>query len=133
MAGSFIGSQVRRVSRNLLIWNGVVIALMALSVWALSSYLIWFVRGPRPADDAFILEAAQGPPGSIIAYVEMRDRQLLPTGYVEQATRNGVVYSTSPYHFVAIGDKLLLVKATTETKVRQADRPAGNNRGQDGR
>jgi hypothetical protein len=112
---SFVASQVRRVCRNLLVWNGVVVALIALAVLALASYWTWFWRGPRLADDAFILDAAKGPPSSVIAYIEMRERKLLTTGFVEQATQNDVVYSTSPYYFVGIGDKLLLVKATAQT------------------
>jgi hypothetical protein len=77
---------------------------------------MWFFHGPQLVDDAYILNAAKGPPSSLIAYVEMHDRQLLPTGYVEESTQDGSVYSTMPYFFVAVGDKLLLVKAPRDAQ-----------------
>jgi hypothetical protein len=113
---SFVNQHIRRVSRNLLLWNGIVLGLLAIIVLLLWSYLGWFFRGPKLVDDAFILDAAKGPSSSLIAYIEMRDRQLVPTGYVEESTKNGKVYSTNPYYFIAVGDKLMLVKATTDTQ-----------------
>jgi len=110
---TYITKQIRRVSGNLLLWNGLVVGLLFLASAALSTYLICFFRGPQRVDDAFILKAAEGPPSYLIAYVEMHDRQLLPTGYVEESSRNGKVYSTNYYYFVDIGGKLLLVKGTT--------------------
>jgi hypothetical protein len=113
---SFINQQIRRVSRNLLLWNGIVVALVTIIVLCLWSYLGWFFRGPQLVDDAYILNAAKGPPSSLIAYVVMRDRQLVPTGYVEESSKNGKVYSTIPYYFIAVGDNLMLVKATTDAQ-----------------
>jgi hypothetical protein len=112
----FVNQQTRRVSRNLLIWNGVGVALVALCVWLLWFYLGWFFHGPVLADDDYILNAAKGPPSSLIAYIEMRDRQLVPTGYVEESSNNGKVYSTMSYYHIAVGDKRMLVKAAANAK-----------------
>src|ERR1700682_3857516 len=101
---SFINQQIRRVSRNLFLWNGIVVALVTIIVLCLWSYLGSFVRGPQLVDDAYILNAAKGSPSSLIAYIEMRDRQMVPTGYVEESSKNGKVYSTIPYYFTAVGD-----------------------------
>jgi hypothetical protein len=113
---NFIRQQMRRVSRNRLIGNGVVVGLVALAVWGLWFYLRWFFHGPQLADDAFILTAAKESPSSLIAYVELHDRPLVPTGYVEESSKHGKVYSTSPYYFIAVGDKLMLVKADTDSQ-----------------
>jgi hypothetical protein len=111
---SFVDQHTRRVSRNLLLWNGIVLGLLVIVGLSLSSYLGWFFGGPKLVDDAYILDAAKGPPSSLIAYIEVRDRRLVPTGYVEESSRNGKVYSTIPYYSIAVGDKLMLVKGVTE-------------------
>jgi hypothetical protein len=112
----FVGRQIHRVSRNLLIWNGVALGGMAIIILLLRTYLISFLQGPQLADDTYILNAAKGSGSGLIAYVEMRDRKLIPTGYVEESTQNGRVYSTMNYDFVAVGDKLMLVKATKDAR-----------------
>ena len=112
----FVAQQVRRVSRNLLIWNGVVLLLLAIAVVLLRTYLLCFLQGPQAYDDADILNAARGSGSGLIAYIEIRDRKLLPTGYIEQSTQDGRVYSTMNYQFVAVGDKKMLVKATQDAK-----------------
>jgi hypothetical protein len=112
----FIEQQIRRVNRNLLLWNGIVVGLVAIIVLLLWSYLGWFFHGPRLVDDAYILNAATGPASSLIAYVEMRDRVLVPTDYVAKSSQNGRVYSTMPYYFIAVGDKQMLVKATKDAR-----------------
>jgi len=112
----FIEQQIRRVNRNLLLWNGIVVGLVATIVLLLWSYLGWFFHGPQLADDAYILNAAKGPASSLIAYVEMRDRQLVPTGGVAESSQYGKVYSTMHYYFIAVGDQQMLVKATKDAQ-----------------
>jgi hypothetical protein len=107
----FIAHQIRGVSRRLLLWNGIVVGLVPIVIWVLWFYLAWFFHGPELVDDAFILDAAKGPTRSLIAYVELRDRRLVPTGYVEESSQNGKVYSTTAYYFIAVDGQLMLVKA----------------------
>jgi hypothetical protein len=109
--GSFVSWQIRRVSRNLLLCNGIVVGLLAVIVLLLSSYLGWFFRGPKLVDDAFILDAAKGPSSILIGYIEMRDRRLVPTGYLEEYSQNVKVY----YYFIEVGDKLMLVRGATDS------------------
>ena len=73
----FTEQQIRRISRRLLLWNGIIVGLVAIVVWLLWFYLRWFFHGPELVDDAFILDAAEGPTRSLIAYVELRDRRLV--------------------------------------------------------
>ena len=107
----FTEQQIRRVSRRLLLWNGIIIGVVAIVSWLLWSYLGWFFHGPQWVDDAFILDAAKGPRRSLIAYVELLDRRLVPTGYVEESSQNGKVYSTMAYYFIAVDGQPMLVKA----------------------
>lgn len=108
----FTEQQIRRISRRLLLWNGIIVGLVAIVVWLLWFYLRWFFHGPELVDDAFILDAAEGPTRSLIAYVELRDRRLVPTGYVEESSQNDKVYSTMAYYFIEVGGRPMLVKAT---------------------
>jgi hypothetical protein len=112
----FIEQQICRVSRRLLLWNSIIVALVAIVVCLLWSYLGWFFHGPELEDDAFILDAAKGPTQSLIAYVELRDRRLVPTGYVEESSRNGKVYSTMAYYFIAVDGQSMLVKAPSNAQ-----------------
>ena len=108
----FVERQMHRVSRNLLLWNGLVLVLLAIIAFLLRTYLGCFLQGPQRVDDADILDAAQGPRNSLIAYVEIRDHPLIPTGYVEESLRNGEVYATMQYDLIKVGDKQMLVKTT---------------------
>jgi hypothetical protein len=113
---SFIERQIRRVNRNLLIANGVILGLLAIIALLLRSYLFWFFHGTERMEDADILAAAKASHSGLIAYADIRDHVLIPTGYVEESTRNGNVYSTMPYYFIAVGDKQMLVKATPHSR-----------------
>jgi hypothetical protein len=112
----FVERQIRRVSRRLFLANGIVLAIMAIIVFLLRTYLISFLQGPQLVDDAYILDAAKQPESGLIAYVEIRNHRLIPTGYIEESTQDGRVYSTMDYHFVEIGNKKMLVKATQGEK-----------------
>ena len=79
----------------------------------LSTYYFLFFRGPILASDETILRIAQNPGVSaasgLLEYVELHDRQLIPSGYKAVTTIDGKVSATNPYWFVAIGDKFMLV------------------------
>jgi hypothetical protein len=108
----FIATQVRRASRNLAIWNGLLL-LGLLVTGALSAvYYVNFFFGPFPADDKALVDAA-GHPGSggLIRYVELHDRQLVPTGINVVTTVDGKPRSSTPYFFTPVGDRVMLVLA----------------------
>jgi len=108
----WIFGQVRRACRNSLIWNGIALLLLALIAWFSSTYYYHFFLGPFPFDDAKLLEAAKNPEdGSLLGYIELKDRQLLPTGWEEISTSNGKAYSVVPYFMTPVGDQFMLVMA----------------------
>lgn len=109
---SWIAGQVRRAARNSLIWNGVVLLLVAMVGWFSSNYYYNFFVGPFPYDDARLLKAAENPgSGGLLAYIELRDRQLLATGWEEISTTDGRPYSVVPYFMTPVGDKFMIVMA----------------------
>ncbi len=112
----FVELQIHRVSRNMLIWNGAALGVMAVIAALLWTYLANFIRGPIAVDDVYILNAAQKSGSGLIAYIELRDHRLIPTGYIEESTQDGRVYSTMSYYFVNVGNKKMLVKATKDAK-----------------
>ena len=57
----WIAGQVRRASRNSLIWSGIPLLLLALLGWFCGNYYYNFFYGPFPYDDALILKAAENP------------------------------------------------------------------------
>lgn len=115
MNSTFITTHVSRTSRNLLIWNGLVVALLLAIILPFGGpYYVNFFRGPIPVDDAYLLQAAKHSDSGLIAYVELADRPLLPTGWKELSLQDERVYSTTPYFYVAVDDKLLLVKTDPE-------------------
>ena len=108
----WIAGQVRRASRNSLIWSGIPLLLLALLGWFCGNYYYNFFYGPFPYDDALILKAAENPGnGGLLAYIELKDRQLLKTGFEEISTQDGKPYSVVPYFMTPIGDKMMIVMA----------------------
>ena len=112
----FVSRQMRRVSRNLLIWNGLVLVGVAVLFALIGNYLGLVFRGPRVIDDQYLLDAARNKQGSLIDYVDLPDHPLIPTGYREESSNNGRVYSIVPYHFTPVGDKFLIVKGPSSAK-----------------
>jgi len=112
----FVEGQIRRVSRNMLIGNGLVLGILATIIFLLRIYVICFLQGPQQFNDADILDVAKGQGSGLIAYVEIHDHPLIPTGYVEESSKDGQVYSTMNYYFVAVGDKKMLVKAAKDAR-----------------
>jgi hypothetical protein len=108
----WIAGQVRRASRNSLIWNGVTLLLFALIAWFSRNYYYNFFFGPFSYDDARLLKTAENPGnGNLLAYIELKDRQLLETGWEEISTTDGKPYSMVPYFMTPVGDKLMIVMA----------------------
>jgi hypothetical protein len=108
----WITGQVRRASRNSLIWNGTTLLLFALIAWFSANYYYNFFFGPFPYDDARLLKAAENPgTGNLLAYIELKDRRLLETGWEEISTKDGKPYSVVPYFMTSVGDKLMIVMA----------------------
>ena len=112
----FVERQIRRVSRNLVILNGSVLGLLVIIVLLLRSYVVGFLHGPQLVDDDYLLNAAEGRGSRLIAYVEIRDHPLIPTGVVEESSQDGKVYSTMSYYLIAVGDNQMLVKATQDAQ-----------------
>jgi hypothetical protein len=86
------------------------LALLALFAAFTGNYYLNFFRGPLRVDDDYLLSAAATPASGLIAYVELDNPQLLPTGFSEEASRDEKVYESTPYYFIEVRDKLLLVK-----------------------
>ncbi|MGV3605579.1 MAG: hypothetical protein ACO1RA_04160 [Planctomycetaceae bacterium] len=108
---SFITQQVSRVRRNLLIANGICLAILLFIAWLASGYFYFFFRGPKEITGDQLVELAQNPGnGNLLEYVRFPDQEMLPTGIQEESTTDDKVYSVNPYYLVAIGEKLLLVK-----------------------
>ena len=106
----WIAGQVRRASRNSLIWNGVVLFLMALLIWFSGNYYYNFFFGPFPYDDSGILEAAENPgSGGLIAYIELKDHPLITTGAENVVSKNGKPLYATPYFMTPVGDKMMIV------------------------
>lgn len=104
--------QVRRTTRNSLLWNGVALSLALLLLGLGSRYFYFVYRGPVVYDDAGLLALieAEGT-RSLVEYVELRDRQLIATDMKEVSTKNGKAYSEFPFFLTPVGDRLLLVLA----------------------
>jgi hypothetical protein len=110
---SFVRSQVRRANRNLLIWNLMILAALAVLAWFTRVYYYNFFFGPFPADDGALLDYAREPGhGELLRYLDLGQRQLLPSGFVEVSTRNDQPYSRIPYFLTRVGgDRYLVVQA----------------------
>ena len=104
--------QIRRTNRNLLLWNGLLLAVLAALGWWARDYYYNFFLGPFRWDDAEVLAAARDhPDDGLIAYVELagRPRELTPTGFTEVSTSDGRPYSTQPFSLTRVGEQWLLV------------------------
>ena len=112
-------AQPQRPKRRRPIASLIVLALVGVSLWLLSTYYYFFFHGPVPADDARLLaDAAPARLSWLIDYVRIDDRELLPSGYEERNTRNGKVTSVHPYWLLPVGDKLLLVMTESRADTR---------------
>jgi hypothetical protein len=111
-SNQFIAGQVRHACRNLAIWNGLLLVGVIATFGLSATYYFNFFFGPFPADDQKLLAADQhGSAGSLLRYVELRDRQLFPTGMTLVSTVNGKPRESTPYFFTPVGDRVMLVLA----------------------
>ena len=62
----FIGAQIARGNRNLLIWNAVILVGLVVAFWFARVYIYNFFLGPFPADDKALLAIA-GSDGASVA------------------------------------------------------------------
>lgn len=108
----WIAGQIRRASRNLLVWNGVTLLAVGFIIWLSSNYYYNFFLGPFPYDDAILLKAAENPgSGGLLAYVKLQPHPLEETGWKEISTSDGKPYSEIPYFMMPVGDKRMIVMA----------------------
>src|SRR5678816_1907483 len=111
----WMAGQVRRAARNSLIWNGVVLLLVALVAWLSSTYYYHFFFGPFPYNDARVLKAAENPgTGGLLAYIDLLDHQLLETGVKNVMTQDGKPLYSTPYFMTPVGDKMMIVMSEDE-------------------
>lgn len=103
--GNWIETQVLRATRNSLIWNGISLSVLLLIVWLSSGYLYFFFRGPIALTDQQLLTVLeQNKHLSLMEYVELRDRTLIPTNWQEVTTEDGRPYSTVPFFLLPVGE-----------------------------
>jgi len=110
----YIGGHLRRTNRNLLLWNAVLLLIVLLIVGLMHTYWYCFFRGPFPANDAMLLEAAGHTDSwGLITWVDLRNRTLLPTGWQEVSTSNDVPYERLPYYLMPVGahGQMMLVQS----------------------
>lgn len=106
----WIAGQVRRASRNSLIWNGVGLLAIALVAWFSGNYYYNFFYGPFPYDDAQILQAAEhSGNGGLLAYIQLTDRRLIETGFENVMSEDGKRRYSNPYSMTPVGDKMMIV------------------------
>jgi hypothetical protein len=103
--------------RKLLAWNIPFLVAFAALFWSLSTYYYFFFFGPFAyTDDELLQLAARAKPGQLVAYADLKDRKLTPTGVTEILEMNGRLQSSSSYFLMPVGEKLLLVYADTKTE-----------------
>ncbi len=108
----YLARQVRRTSRNLILWNAAVFFLLLGVMAALHNYFRGFFQGPIPYDNQKVLAAAADPnaPLELIDRVDLGERQLRATGWKEVMTIDNRPRSSYPYFYTSVGNRLLLVK-----------------------
>ena len=99
-------AQVLRATRNSLIWNGISLGVLVLVLWLAGDYFYCVVRGPALLTDAQLLDVIdRNRQRSLIDYVELRDRTLIPTNWQEVSTQDGTPYSKIPFYLLPVGER----------------------------
>ena len=102
-------TQVRRATRNSLIWNGISLGCLLLLVWVTGDYLYYFFRGPvRVTDEQLLKLIERNGKREPIEYVELLDRTLLETNWQEVSTSDGRPYATVPFFLLPVGDHSMI-------------------------
>lgn len=119
--------QVLRASRNSLIWNGISLLVLAIVLWLTADYFYCFFRGPVLLTDAQLLEVIErNGQRSLIDYVDLRDRTLIPTNWQEVSTKDGKPYSTVPFFLLPVGERsLIAVLAESQNDGKKLIGPLG--------
>lgn len=114
-----------RLSRRaLLAWNIPFLLAFAVLFWLLSTYYYFFFFGPFAyTDDELLKLAERAKPGSLMAYADLKDRVLLPTGISEVVTIDGKLHTSTPYFLMPVGEKYLVVLAQNEAMARHLVAP----------
>ncbi len=113
MWDGFIGNQIRRASKNLLIVNLVLLFFVATSAFSNWRYLYNFAKGPFPIDTSALANLPD--PDSLQQYfVTVDNTNSFPTGLQEISVKNGQSTSKgtvlAEVHALPVGDRFLLVK-----------------------
>jgi hypothetical protein len=111
----WVEDEARRANRNLLLVNGLIVAVLALIVAANYRYSANFVLGCKPVSAAE-LAGIQSPDQQWHNFITVTGSKAVSTGYqdIEKSTQYGQVVSTQikdEYVFLRVGEKILLVKA----------------------
>jgi len=111
----WVENEARRANRNLLLVNGLIVAVLALIVAGNYRYCANFVLGCKQVSAAE-LAGIQSPDQQWHNFVTVTGSKSVSTGFqdVEKRTQNGRLVSTEvkdEYVLLRVGEKLLLVKA----------------------
>ena len=108
---NFIGRQIRRANRNLLLVNLVVLAIVALIAFGNWRYLNNWFRGTAavaPAQIASLKSADELERN----FVNFDVKEVFPSGFQEVEQKNGVTTSVKADYLVTwVGDRALVVEA----------------------
>lgn len=91
--------------------NALGLFALLLVAWFSRHYLEQFFSGPELVlNDERLLELAQQvSEQGRMAYIELRDRELIETGLRAVGTSGGSEYASNPYHLIVVGERYLLV------------------------
>jgi len=111
----WVENEARRANRNLLLVNGLIVAVLVLVVAGNYRYCANFVLGCKPVSAAE-LAGIQSPDQQWHNFVTVTGTKSVSTGFqdVEKRTQNGQLVSTEvkdEYILLRVGEKILLVKA----------------------
>src|SRR5579864_3564482 len=106
----WVENEARRANRNLLLVNGVIVAVLIVIVSANYRYCANFVLGCKPVSAAE-LAGIQTPDQQWYNFVTVTGTKAVSTGFqdVEKRTEGGQVVSTEikdEYVFLRVGDKI---------------------------
>ncbi len=108
----FVGAQIARGNRNLLLWNLAILAGLIAVSWFARVYIYNFIAGPFVVDDKSLLDlAGKTEHPSLLAYVDAGQRRLIDTGFRQEMKVDNRVESTYSFFVTPVSDKFLLVLA----------------------
>ena len=125
MWDNLIGKQIRRSTRNLLLWNSLILIGLLVAAVCTSGYWLNFFAGPFPLERNKLLQLRNADVNE--NFVTIDSDGAVDSGWREITTkkRRGVVTSrreTGKYLLVDIGDKWLIVKVDMDDPVQDKRR-----------